>query len=40
MITDNLIEEVEALKEQEGQDIVVLGKPSPSPVSVERKIGG
>lgn len=27
MITDNLIEEVEALKEQEGQDLVVLGSP-------------
>lgn len=27
MITDNLIEEVEALEEQEGQDLVVLGSP-------------
>lgn len=27
LITDNLIEEVEALEEQEGQDIVVLGSP-------------
>ncbi|CAM2819894.1 riboflavin biosynthesis protein RibD C-terminal domain protein [Streptococcus acidominimus] len=27
MITENLIEEVEALKAQKGQDIVVLGSP-------------